>query len=275
MAIISNRDTGKLPLSIGTSLAFEGIMGIHDSVVVQQPYPVFRVEEIWINVRTLLRNIYGSIKKDDRKFLQYSDYQATLFDEMRFILDELHRTNPKLWVHFYYPSHRSLTTRYPNAMLKVDNSANSNALREIERWVMDGSFNIPPVTIEQINLDITTQHPNMLILTHQPVDLLGIHNAQYVGLMESHTGLVKDRHRWYTKLKGCNKEPRVPFNAVTMQIFGDTGDAIQAAPLALRSEFIRVAETRQWTQNTTVNEMVRGVNATGNKELRDLLKGLM
>lgn len=272
--IITDREVGKLLLSIGTSLAFEGIMGIHDVAIVQKPAPLYRADELWINIRTLLRNIYGAISKDTRKTLQYADYQETLFDEMRQIVDLAHReTNGKIWIKFYYPTHRSILTRYPHATLKSDNSANGIALREIERWVIDGSYNQPPYHVEQINLDINCANPYMLILTHQPVDLLHIHGTLTVGLVESHTGVVKEAHRWYTKLKGCAKEPRIPFNAVTMQLFGDSGDEFQAAPLRYRTELITLADKQKWTQNTSVPMMMRSIQQHGSKELKDLVKG--
>lgn len=275
MAIISNRETGKLPLSIGTSLAFEGIFGIHDTAVIQQPYPIFTADAIWVNIKTLIRNIYGSIKKEDIKRLQYRDYQETLYSEMSCIVDEVHRlTDGRVWVRFYSPTHRSLMTRYPGATLKTETGAKVLALRQIEQWVIDGTMVQPPYPIEQTNLDITASQPKILILTHQPIDLLNIHNVSYVGLMESHTGLVKDRHRWYTKLKGGSKEPRIPFNAITIQIFGDTGDELQSAPIRLRHEFIRVAEQLKWTQNLTVNQMIRGIQTTASPELKDLVKML-
>lgn len=275
MAIISDRETGKLPLSIGTSLAFEGIFGIHETAVIQQPYPIFTVDEMWINVKTLIRNIYGSLKKDTIKRLQYRDYQETLYAEMSCIVDEVHRiSNGKVWVRFYYPTHRSLLTRYPGATLKAETASRALTLKQIEQWVMDGTMVQPPFVIEQTNLDITANNPRILILTHQPIDLLNIHNVHYVGLMESHTGLVKDRHHWYTKLKGGSKEPRIPFNAITIQIFGDSGDELQSAPIRLRHELIRVADQLKWTQNLTVSQMLRGIHIAGNPELKDLVKML-
>lgn len=273
MAIISDRDTGKLPLSIGTALAFEGIFGIHDTAVIQQPYPIYTADEIWVNIKTLIRNIYGSVKKDVLKTLQYRDYQETLYSEMLHIVDEVHRvSNGRVWVRFYSPTHRSLLTRYPGATPKSETNNRALTLRQIEQWVIDGTMVQPPYPIEPINLDITAKNPKILILTHQPIDLLNIHNVTYVGLMESHTGLVKDNHRWYTKLKGGSKEPRIPFNAITIQIFGDTGDELQPAPIRLRHEMIEMADKLKWTQNLTVSQMVRAIQTNGSPELKDLVK---
>ena len=276
MAIIVNREVGKLSLSIGTSLAIEGIMGIHEGLVLQRPYPLYTADHIWINVRTLIRNIYGSMTKELKYNSQYVDYQETLFAEMHQIVDLINReTNGRAWVNFYYPSHRSLTSRYPHAALKNDNSKNGNALKEIERWIMDGSYTPMPFQVEQINLDINLQGVNkLLVLTHQTLDLLHIKGCSNIGLVESHTGVVKDSHRWYTKLKGCSKEPRIPFNHVTIQIFGDSGDELQPANIRLRSELIELAEKAKWTQNTSVTQMVRSANSLAKTELRELINML-
>lgn len=276
MAIIVNREVGKLSLSIGTSLAIEGMMGIHDTLVLQKPYPLYTADHIWINVRTLIRNIYGSMNKELKFNSQYVDYQETLFAEMHQIVDLINReTNGHAWVNFYYPSHRSLATRYPHVTLKNDNSKNTLALKEIERWIMDGGYTPIPFHVEQINLDINASGVNkLLILTHQPLDLLHINGCNNVGLVESHTGVVKDSHRWYTKLKGCSKEPRIPFNHVTIQIFGDSGDELQPSNIRLRSELVELAEKAKWTQNTSVTQMVRSANSYAKTELRELINML-
>lgn len=271
MALISQRETGKLNLSIGTSLAIEGILGINDNLIIQKPYPIFKCDELWINVKTLIRNIFQSIPTKERERIQYSDYQETLYEELNSIVDLIHReTNGHVWIRFYYPSHRSIKSRYPNIQLRGTTSKNSLALAKIEQWVMDGSFNKPPHAIEQINLDIDANN-QVLIMTHQPIDLLHIRNNTSLGLVESHTGLVKSSYQWYTKLKGCSREPRIPFNHITMQIFGDSGEEIQPANIRVRQELLNLSETDKWTQNTSVTNIITSVAKKGSDELKELV----
>ena len=271
MALISQRDTGKFNLSIGTSLAIEGILGINDNIVIQKPYPIHICNELWINVRTLIRNIFQSIPSKERERFQYGDYLETFHEELKTIVDIAHReTSGLVWVKFYYPTHRSIKSRYPNIQLKGVTSKSSIALSKIEQWVMDGTFIEPPFPIEQINLDIVA-NDNVLIMTHLPIDLLNVMNHSKLGLVESHTGLVKSSYQWYTKLKGCSKEPRIPFNHITMQIFGDSGEEIQPANIRVRQELLNLAETEKWTQNTTTSAMITSVARKGSTELKELV----
>lgn len=271
MALISQRETGKFILSIGTSLAIEGILGINSNLIIQKPYPIYKCDQLWINVKTLIRNIFQSIPTKDRERIQYADYQETLYEEFKTIVDVVHReTNGHVWVKFYYPSHRSLKSRYPNIQLKGVTSKSSIALSTIERWILEGNSVKPPFPIEQVNLDIEANN-QVLIMTHQPVDLLHIRNSSTAGLVESHTGLVKSSYQWYTKLKGCSKEPRIPFNQITLQIFGDSGDEVQPSSIRVRQEILNLAETEKWTQNTTAVQVITSVSRKGSDELKELV----
>lgn len=271
MALISQRETGKFNLSIGTSLAIEGILGINSNLIIQKPYPIFKCDELWINVKTLIRNIFQSIPTKERERIQYADYQETLYEELKQIVDIVHReTNGHVWIKFYYPSHRSIKSRYPNIQIKGVTSKNSVALAKIEQWILDGSYVTPPFPLEQINLDIDANN-QVLIMTHQPIDLLHIRNFTTLGLVESHTGLVKNSYQWYTKLKGCSKEPRIPFNHITLQLFGDSGDEIQPANLRVRQELLNLSETDKWTQNTSVANILSSVARKGSEELKELV----
>lgn len=271
MALISQRETGKFNLSIGTSLAIEGILGINSNLILQKPYPIFKCDQLWINVKTLIRNIFQSIPTKERERIQYADYQETLYEEFKTIVDAVHReTNGHVWVKFYFPTHRSLSSRYPNIQLKGITSKNSIALQNVERWVLEGNSVKPPFPVESVNLDIEGSN-QVLIMTHQPLDLLHVLNSTSIGLVESHTGLVKSPYQWYTKLKGCSKEPRIPFNHVTLQIFGDSGDEIQPASIRVRQELLNLSETEKWTQNTTLAQVITATARRGSDELKELV----
>jgi len=51
---------GKYAVSIGTSLAMETLFGINDLIPPTNPLPFTRYGYVIINVRTLIRNIYGA-----------------------------------------------------------------------------------------------------------------------------------------------------------------------------------------------------------------------
>ena len=55
-----NREQGKYPISIATSLAMEGLFGIHDNIPPQSSLPVTNCDAVAVNARTIVRNILGS-----------------------------------------------------------------------------------------------------------------------------------------------------------------------------------------------------------------------
>lgn len=62
MDFTNEREKGKVPISIGTSLAFESLLNIHDDLKHKIP-PYLETEVIWINVKTLFRNLWGAIPR--------------------------------------------------------------------------------------------------------------------------------------------------------------------------------------------------------------------
>lgn len=57
MDFTNEREKGKVPISIGTSLAFESLLNIHDELK-HKISPYLETEVIWINVKTLFRNLW-------------------------------------------------------------------------------------------------------------------------------------------------------------------------------------------------------------------------
>ena len=84
MTALSGREKGQLPISIATSLALEGAFGILEDHPNVNP-PIHRFEALYINLRTLLRNIAGSVDADTNAVLTAEDLSATLVNELQII----------------------------------------------------------------------------------------------------------------------------------------------------------------------------------------------
>lgn len=80
----SERTVGQFPLSIATSLAFEGAIGIHpDNPNTGAKLSEFK--EVWVNARTLFRNFYNAIGRVNFDMTDMSDVVSQYIEEMRTI----------------------------------------------------------------------------------------------------------------------------------------------------------------------------------------------
>ena len=64
MNYVNERERGQLPLSIGTSLAFESMLNTSEIIKHDKPLYVGN-GKVWINIKTLYRNIYGSVHREN------------------------------------------------------------------------------------------------------------------------------------------------------------------------------------------------------------------
>ena len=85
---------GKFRLSIGTSLAIETLFGINDLVPASHPLPYTKYDYIFVNVRTLVRNLYGAVQKELKTTWNRDQYLREIVEELT-ILPEIINDNSK------------------------------------------------------------------------------------------------------------------------------------------------------------------------------------
>ena len=93
------------------------------------------------------------------------------------------------------------------------------------------------------------------MLTHVAYDLLSYNKFNTLHLLESHTGKCKDISLWWTKLSNSKDLMRIPFNILTLQIFGDS-QIFLPFPIETRKQILQLAEDKKWT-NVTTKERIR------------------
>ena len=93
---LSLRRKGQLPLSVATSIAIESLLNMtptedaspHVRVPKGDRKPIVDFKELWINLRTLLRNIDGAIDPDISNDASPRDYYKVVLEEIQ-ILENL------------------------------------------------------------------------------------------------------------------------------------------------------------------------------------------
>ena len=284
---LHTRQTGHYPLSIGTSIAIESLLGLKElepnttKAKANTPsIPILRFTHCWINLRTLARNIISSVGTSIRPMLEPKEIEQTLYTEMSFIDEELKRHHPDLVV-IYYASDLDLTL-YTHSV-KRRHTAPIQSL--VESLIVSSVFYVVkhfkenPTDRYQVSHFRNKLKPNKIppqtavILTHIPYDLLAYKDFKALTLVESHTGAIKERDLWYTKYYRGKELSRLPFNEKLLQIFGDSESFSPLDP-KLRESILTVAERYKWTPLTTDDKIRYGIQTLRNKFFIDFFNKL-
>lgn len=247
--------TSGFPLSIGTALALETILPMtkepYDKNRVIPPKPDMAIyDRTLISLRTLLRNIIQAYPNNHPKLRKPDFLKTEMLVEMDYINNLF--TNNNLISPSYYYSDYALNTNNifnlkTNDKIKYDNYLIKEILNKINRKLF-----------YSFKLDIETGFKSILMLSHIPFDLLSYNKYIRLDLLESHTGIIKDRRKWYTKYYQLPKEDMsiLPFNATLLSIMGDKY-LIQPKSLILRREVYEVAMEKKWNSLTNEASVIR------------------
>lgn len=240
--VLSSRAVGELPLSIGTSLAIEALKDVNG------------YDSLWINVKTLYRNIYEACDRELLNKLEANGIADIISDEISFIRRHL---TVKMKVVIYDLGYKGLEKRYPKALLKTANTDRQIAYQKMMDETID--IVIGEDFDQKIEFDagseLRGEPTKSLIMTHYPVDLLSRTKFRQLRLLESHTGVIKGRSEWFTKLQNGREMNFLPFNKFTIQIFGD-GKHFSGYPPKVKKAVMTMAIENRWTSVTT-NDKVR------------------
>lgn len=272
------RAMGDAPISIGTCFSLQALYNAHPDREKEKKLPVLRADALYINVRTLLRNIMNATETDKIIHVKPADYHTALKDEIREIGVYLNSQANPIKVYFYLPTYKSLHHEFgQTADLRVPSTDLQKAKLDIEKQTLglvEADMNrLQPeqryVNIVDMKIESKTRE-RAFILTHLVVDLLYTEGFSEVLLLESHTGRIKDESEWYTKLHAEASE-RIPFNKATLVFFGDSGGMFKAQHHKARSAVERVAEKFKWTYRTTKTKMLMNLKLGGEGHIETIM----
>lgn len=261
---IAQREIGNLPLSVGTSLAIELFTDRKDpdnpDRVLAKPNPP---EQLWVNLRTLFRNLYNAIEPDLRKKALVEHFTPTLITEMEQIREIVsERSLGRTTAVFYHCSYTDLLQRFPKAVHKPINTELQKMYFALEQATcsdvvekLGKSFGIKEFTSK-----IRGDHRETWLMTHIPVDLLSTDSFAKITLLESHTAKLKTKLDWNSKLTSSDKNVNLPFCAFTMQVFGDGGVFFSPMPLKIKREVLEISVKYNWTPATSLDKIRYGIH---------------
>lgn len=276
---IAEREMGSMPISIATALAIDGLYNRHPDLKKQSPLPATKAHVLYINVRTLFRNVFGAIGDSDKAMsVKASEYADCILQEMDEIRTQLMQEEHPLEVVYYLPTYKDIAKYMGNGELRpltTDNQKQKNKLEnDTLQAIHDAYKGVEDKPFIDVNVEIWSKtYRNIFIITHLPMDLLNLKNTSEVFLLESHTGRLKPKNMWYTKF-AVDKSPKIPFNKGTMLFYGDSGNIFKPQPIKARKRLLEVAEKRKWNAHTSRERMIQGLELEVEPYLIKTIKAL-
>lgn len=266
-----DRTLGFFPMSIGTSLAFEGLFRVGDHAELPGKPNHDLYEAVYINMRTLIRNVIQAYESDVLNYIKLEAIVEGVEQDQGQIISTLEEMLPNKKIVFYFCTHEGLNRAFPNARFKVAETPKQLILEGLENGTCEYFYKQMKETTPDYIFDVKLNSTlRTLMLTHQPVDLLSAPQFADLYLLESHTGKTKSKREWYTKLNIKKEIMCIPFTRATLQIFGD-GNMFLAQDLKVRRELINIGNKRKWHGMTTHSRMIEEIKLEYEPHLYDFV----
>ncbi|MGL5648947.1 MAG: hypothetical protein ACRDDY_13950 [Clostridium sp.] len=247
------RDFGFYPASIGTSLALEGLNSTGENVGVNKGFKLERYGALYVNMRTIVRNAIGSFPYEDQRSLSYKQIRDAAEQDY----DCLTKHVPEhLQIIPYICTFQSLNKEFKGKHKQYNTDLQKLAV-EIEEGAVFGIYKENEADISRFDIEMKGDR-RTICLTHHPIDLLSAKKFPELILLESHTGKLKDKEEWSTKLRTCANPSRMPFNKVTLQMYADN-NMFMPQPKKMRDVMMKIGEKREWDASTKQSTMLLDV----------------
>jgi hypothetical protein len=273
------RALGFFHLSIATSLAIEAAVGIHPDLPKPPMMPIRKFDEVWINLRTLYRNIMGAMSKDIAATINVANIAQIMAEEMGIIPDMLREYAGKVVpVKYYFNNLKRIESKYPEAEIRKDVTSKAQQFTQTLGDVMKILIREIPETFTVVDDKLPGSPGKTLIITHVVYDLLSESNFGSLTLLESHTGKIKPKALWYSKYYNGRDLSMIPFTEELLQVFGDI-ETFHPLDVRLRKAIVELATRRNWSSVTTRARIVEGISELPNPahvlKLKQLYKVLV
>lgn len=247
----------KVPLSISTAMIFESENADYKK---WEPH-------IHVNVITIIRNLLGSCNQPlDWAKLDPLEIIPELINELIFLQNDVPMYRGDFAVTFYFPDYSKLPKQFPKGHYRkqlTERQQYEEHLIEAIRAEMlsQQKENKLDVPVQFIDTKLNKDSRLTTLITSFPTDLMSQYQFPKLTLLETHTGRIKSRRMWYTKLNPTGDEDmsKIPFNKFTLQVFGD-GKQLLSAPLKLKRAVVMMSVKNRWNSLTTEERIRQSIS---------------
>lgn len=270
-----DRQVTSFGLSIGTGLMLESALEptesrIDDDRVIPVTIDLNDYKKHYYNIFTLARNIVNSIsdKRVKDGLMNNTKLMDLVMEEVEVIasLYQEVKCTPILFIPDYTKLYKSMNVDKEAKLSSKDYLLQQYVLSSLKKKSYDVSMDVHHGTYL-----LKPDSAPTLITTHIPVDLLNYNKVPNLKLLESHTGKLKDKHMWYSKLHPIGKNPLniFPFIEELVFILGDK-NVSQPMKLSIRRLLHTYGTERKWS--TFTSRLVILQDLKRNSELNEVMK---
>jgi len=263
------------PLSIATGIAIDSVLGLLEEAKDPEP-PILKYDIFLVHIRTIYRNLIGSVPTELRNKLTPLALAEVMSTEMRVIETLISEaTEGRCEIRFYHCNYSSIMNDFSRSLPKIPTTPGQKASTALEfstyQALKEDIVSKPP--IDYWNRKFPEIGGRGIVLTHYPVDLLNRYRFESLHLLESHTGAIKPPALWNTKLREGWGLEQLPFDRMTLQMFGDN---IQFSPMnkKIRMTLFNIAVKKKWNHATTKDYVIHCVTEHRDPALEVLVKDL-
>lgn len=253
-----DRTTGVYNISIGTCLALESITNTGEFEGFHEKPPYLTIDCIYLNLRTLIRNAINAFESKHHMQLNTHTLIECVEEDYEEYVGTIAEYNTNCEVVLYLCDYRELSEVFPYCKFKNSTTAKQHIVEALTREVIGYFQEEYKSNLKVTRWKLEGEKKRCVIQTHLPLDLMSHKHFTELRLLESHTGKIKERREWHTKLHGV-KDVIIPLNLAMLQIFGD-GAMISPQDLKARKMLIEIARKRGWhamTTNDKINSDIR------------------
>lgn len=258
------RAVGALGMSIGTSRAFEA----------ENSGTIRSVDSVMFNLSTMIRNAHASYETDDKEKTDAEQLSIDVSSDLRLIgawLEKARNSKPIQMI-VYSSDYSGLKSSFKHGSVWEPKSEKQIAYAKLVKDTLAILEKQYGKLIVHTKASVPTFAGKGIVLTHHVVDLTAVTGVGRLYLLESYTGLIKPFTLWYTKLTGGEELHYMPFNRLTIQIFGDKSTNFKASSHGIKELVKKLAVDNKWTSATTmsrirgtINNLPDGVDKAGLK----------
>lgn len=238
-------------VNIGIGIMLESLFNVKDRYDNKREIPkkidINSYDYHFYNIFTFIRNITQSIKNKD-----YSTKDVTniLIDELNYINSTYYSTIKTKMI-LYIPDYKKLILEYNKDKEYTLTQSDAEMLEYIEYVKTLTTEKLKGLEVSIVRQDRREHNTNNILLTTSyllDIAMLGNHDW-----LESHTGILKNKHKLNSKYATIGKRDlnHLPYNKTLHILLGDK-TLVKPVKISVRTEIYEISISKKW--NTLSSE---------------------
>lgn len=245
-------------VNIGIGIMLESLFNVKDRYDNKRDIPkkidIEKYDYHFYNIVTFIRNITQSIKNSD---YTTTDVTNILIDELNYI-NSTYYSNIKTEMILFIPDYKELILEY-NKDKEYSITKHDEDIAEVMEYVKS----LTNEKLKGLEVKIVRQgkkeviHKNILLTTSYLLDIamIGMHDW-----LESHTGILKNKHKLNSKYATIGKRDlnHLPYNKTLHKVLGDK-TFVKPFKIGARVEIYNISISKKWNTLTSEDKVKQDI----------------